>query len=190
MRPAAPLWPLVCLQTRAASRIPSGVSTRRFNLGVSYRFGLVGGGDIMGTTTKMSSTYALHYVDSRVNTGAKWSWAGGLVRFVRENGGWRGDSTGSTRICTGNQLCNLLTTLQILYAMSDMLKQFHAQLKAKREELRQAEDERKVLQGAKEDAMYAVHEAAENLKQHDRKIKSIKNKIENIQNDIESLTGP
>ena len=74
--------------------------------------------------------------------------------------------------------------------MSDMLKQFYAQLEAKREELRQAEDEREVLRGEKDDAMYAVHEAAENLKQHDRKIKSIKNKIENIQNDIESLTGP
>ena len=73
--------------------------------------------------------------------------------------------------------------------MSDML-QFYDQLEAKRKELRQAEDERKVLQGEKDDAMHAVHEAAENLKKHDRKIMSIKNKIENIQNDVESLTGP
>ena len=40
-----------------------------------------------------------------------------------------------------------------------------------------------------EDAMYAVHEAAENLKNHDRIVESIQDKIQNIREDIDSLTG-
>ena len=74
--------------------------------------------------------------------------------------------------------------------MGDMLEQFYDQLEAKRKELRQAENKRKELQAEKEDAVYAVHEAAENLKRHDRKIASIQSKIENIQGNTESLTGP
>ena len=61
--------------------------------------------------------------------------------------------------------------------MGDILKQFYDQLEAKRKEPRQAEDKRKELQAEKEDAVCAVHEAAENLKKHDRKIASIRSKI-------------
>ena len=74
--------------------------------------------------------------------------------------------------------------------MCDMLKQFYDQLEAKRNELRQAKDKRKELQAKKEDAMYAVHEAAADLKNHDREIASIQSMIKNIQDSIESLTGP
>ncbi len=85
--------------------------------------------------------------------------------------------------------CNLLTTAYTLHIMSDMLKRLYDQLEAKYEELRQAEAEREVLKDEMEDAMYAVHEAAENLKNHDRIVESIQDKIQNIREDIDSLTG-
>lgn len=74
--------------------------------------------------------------------------------------------------------------------MSDMLARLYEQLKAKREELSQYEAERKELQRKNDDAMYAVHEAAVNLMNHDNEMVSIKAEIKNIQDDIKSLTGP
>ena len=74
--------------------------------------------------------------------------------------------------------------------MSDMLKQFYDQLEAKRKELRQAAAKRKVLQDKMDNAVYKVHEAATDLKNHNHEMESIQDEIENIQDDIKSLTGP
>ena len=107
------------------------------------------------------------------------------------SGKWRSGAvapTGGTRICTGNQSCSLSTTLQVLHAMSDMLKQLYAQPEAKRKELCQAEAKRKVLQDEMSDAVYAVHEAAANLENHNREMESIRDEVKSIRDDIKSLT--